>query len=252
MTASGDRPLIAKTAAFLLVGNELLSGKTQEQNLIELARVLRALGISLIRVVIVPDEVATIAREVRELRARADVVFTSGGVGPTHDDVTIEAVAEAFGVDVIEHPDLVALVRERYAAACTEVHLRMARVPRGARLVSVVDIHWPTTLVENVFVLPGVPEIFRMKLDAVRAHLASQEPFVSRAVFVKSEEAELKTLLDRLVAKYPNVDVGSYPKWFEPAYNTKITFDSRDADAVDRAVGEFVASCDPSDVVRMQ
>lgn len=252
MTANTEGPLIAQTAALLLIGNELLSGKTQEQNLIELARVLRALGIPLTRAVVVPDDRAIVAREVRELSAFAGVVFTSGGVGPTHDDVTIEAVAEAFGVEVIEHPDLVHLVRERYGSACTPAHLRMARVPRGARLVSVVDIHWPTTLVGNVFVLPGVPEIFRMKLDAVRAHLAGLEPFVSRAVFLKTEEAEIKTLLDRVVAEHPDVDVGSYPKWFEPAYSTKVTFDSRDAGAVERALSAFVASCNPAEVVRVQ
>lgn len=247
-----DERLVASTAAALIIGNELLSGKTQEANLIELARVLRAIGIPLIRAVVVPDDIDVIAAQVRELRTLAGVVFTSGGVGPTHDDVTIEAVARAFDVDVVLDPALADLVRSRYGEACTESHLRMARVPRGARLVSAVDIQWPTTLMGNVFVLPGVPEIFRMKLDAVRAHLAGKVPFVSRAVFLKSEEAGIKPLLDRVVEKYPDVDVGSYPKWFEPAYSTKVTFDSRDAEAVERALLDFVASCDPAEVVRIQ
>lgn len=251
MTEIRREPLVASTAAALIVGNELLSGKIQEQNLVELARVLRALGIRLTRCVMVPDDVTVIANEVRSLRASADVVFTSGGVGPTHDDVTIEAVAMAFGVEVIYHPVLEALVRERYGETCTEAHLLMARVPSGARLVSAVDVHWPTTLVENVFVLPGVPEIFRMKLDAVRAHLVGHTPFVSRAVFLKSEEATIKPLLDRVVHQHPTVDVGSYPKGFEPAYNTKVTFDSQDAAAVDLAVEDFVSSCSAGDVVRV-
>jgi molybdenum cofactor synthesis domain-containing protein len=243
---------VAETAALLLIGNELLSGKTQDQNLIELSRVLRALGIRLVRAVVVSDDVGVISREIRALRTMADVVFTSGGVGPTHDDVTIDAVAQALDWDVIEHPDLVRLLREHYGESITSAHLRMARVPRGARLVSVVDIHWPTTLADNVFVLPGVPEIFRMKLDAVRAHLVGQRPFLSRAVFLKSEEVALKPLLDRIVAQNPDVEIGSYPKWFEPTYNTKITFDSRNADAIERAVAGFLAGCEPADVVRVE
>jgi molybdenum cofactor synthesis domain-containing protein len=252
MTEPANEPLVASTAAALIIGNELLSGKVQEENLIALARMLRGLGVELSRAVIVSDDVRSIAEDLRALRARADVVFTSGGVGPTHDDVTIEAVALAFEVEVVTDPTLESLIRTRYGAACTQAHLQMARVPRGARLVSVADVQWPTTLVGNVFVLPGVPEIFRMKLDAVRAHLVGRVPFVSRAVFLKSDEAGIKLLLDQVVAKHPDVDVGSYPKWFEPAYSTKVTFDSRDAAAVERAVGDFVASLSPSDVVRIQ
>lgn len=252
MTVGKEDRLVAHTAALLLIGSELLSGKTQEQNLVELGRVLRGLGIPLTRAVVVPDDLAVVAREVRELREAAGVVFTSGGVGPTHDDITIDAVAEAFAVDVVEHPELVRLVRERYGDQCSPTHLRMARVPQGARLVSVVDIQWPTTLVGNVFVLPGVPEIFRMKLDAVRSHLTGLTPFVSRAVFLKSEEASIKLLLDRVVAEHPDVEVGSYPKWFEPSYSTKVTFDARDESAAERALSAFVASCNPSEVVRIQ
>lgn len=245
-------PLVASTAAALIIGNELLSGKIQEENLIALARMLRGLGVQLTRAMIVSDDVDGIAEDVRALRQRADVVFTSGGVGPTHDDVTIEAVAKAFGVSVVRDPKLEQMIRDRYGASCTEAHLQMARVPEGARLVSAVDIQWPTTLVGNVFVLPGVPEIFRMKLDAVRAHLRGSAPFVSRAVFLKSEEASIKPLLDRVVARHAEVEVGSYPKWFDAAYSTKVTFDSRDAAAVERAVVEFVESCSPGDVVKVE
>jgi molybdenum cofactor synthesis domain-containing protein len=252
MSERTNDPLVASTAAALIIGNELLSGKVQEENLITLARMLRGLGIVLARAVIVVDDVPSIAEDIRVLRARADVVFTSGGVGPTHDDVTIEAVALAFGVDVVTDPTLEGMLRSRYGAACTEAHLQMARVPRGARLVSTVDVQWPATLVGNVFVLPGVPEIFRMKLDAVRSHLIGRVPFVSRAVFLKSDEAGIKPLIDQVVAKHPDVEVGSYPKWFEPAYSTKVTFDARDGAAVERAVGDFVASLSPSDVVRIQ
>ncbi|HLV64427.1 MAG TPA: molybdopterin-binding protein [Polyangiaceae bacterium] len=244
--------LSARTASAIVIGNELLSGKVQESNLLELSRVLRTLGIRLVRAVIVPDEVPVIRAEVEALRKSSDVVFTSGGVGPTHDDVTVQAVAEAFGVEAVVDPTLEKLLRESYGERLSEAHLRMALVPRGATLVSVSDIKWPTTLMHNVFMLPGVPEIFRMKLDAVRAHVSGPRPFVSRAVFLALEEAEIKTPLDGVVAAHPEVEIGSYPKWFDPRYRTKITFDAHDASAVDAALADFVARCDPAVIVGVE
>ena len=248
---SPSAPLVASTASMLIIGNEILTGKIQELNLIELARMLRALGIRLERALVVTDDIDLIAEELRVLKARSDVVFTSGGVGPTHDDVTIEGVARAFEVEVVSEPQLEDMIRKSYGGACTEAHLRMALVPKGARLVSARDVQWPTTLVGNVFVLPGVPEIFRMKLDAVRAHLVGREPFVSSAVYLTSDEPSIKDQLDAVVEKHPDVEVGSYPKWFEPTYRTKVTFDSRDAEAVARAVKDFVALFQPEEVVRV-
>jgi molybdenum cofactor synthesis domain-containing protein len=234
-------PLAATTAAALLIGNELLSGKVHESNLIELARTLRALGVRLERVVMVLDDIDTIAREVRALSDTFDVVFTSGGVGPTHDDVTIDAVARAFGVPATMDPTTERLLRNAYGERCTEGHLRMALVPDGAELATTADVTWPTVLMKNVWILPGVPEIFRMKLAVVRAWVCGPERFVSKAVFTKLEEAELKPLLDHVVAEHAGVEVGSYPKWFDPTYKTKITFDSRNAEHVDAALASFLA-----------
>lgn len=243
---------IAETAAALVIGNELLSGKIQESNLIELARMLRALGVRLIRAVFVPDDIDVIARAVRELSASADVLFTSGGVGPTHDDVTVEAVARAFDVRAVIEPTLAALLREVYGERCSEAHLRMALVPEGAELVSSADVRWPTPLMKNVYVLPGVPEIFRMRLDAVRQHLQGPRPFVSRAVFLNLDEPELTPTLNQVVAAHPDVEIGSYPKWFDPKYKTKITFDGADADAVARALAAFVAQFEAGEIVRVE
>jgi molybdenum cofactor synthesis domain-containing protein len=236
----------------LVIGNELLTGKIQEQNLIELARLLRALGIRLVKASIVLDDVKELAREVRELAASVDVVFTSGGVGPTHDDVTVEAVALAFGVEIATDPNLEHLLRATYGDRLNDAHLRMALVPEGARLVSTEDVKWPTILMRNVFLLPGVPEIFRMKLDAVRRHLRSNQPFFSNAAYVLREEAELKGLLDAVVAAHSEVDVGSYPKWFEPTYRTKVTFDSRNEAAARRALSDFIGRLLPAEVVRVE
>jgi molybdenum cofactor synthesis domain-containing protein len=229
-----------KSAAALVVGNELLSGKVQDENVVALARTLRALGITLRRVVMVLDDVDTIVEEVRRLSSEHDVVFTSGGVGPTHDDLTVEAVARAFGRRVVQNPTMEAMLRAHYRERCTDGHLRMALVPEGADLAVSKEVTWPTIIVQNVWLLPGVPEIFRMKLGVVRERLAGGIPFVSRAVFTMMDEGHLKPLLDAVVAAHPDVEIGSYPRWADPSYRTKLTFDGRHADSVAAAVDAFV------------
>jgi molybdenum cofactor synthesis domain-containing protein len=230
----------AQTAALLIVGNELLSGKVLEANLQPLAQTLRALGIRLARVSVLPDELGVLTTEIRTLAREHDVLFTSGGVGPTHDDVTIDAVANAFGTRATFDPTLIELVKRAYGERSTEDHLRLARVPEGAALATSPDGAWPTPVFENVWMLPGVPEVFREKLATVRAWLAGPEPFVSRAVYTRIEEASLVRLLDTIVAAHPLVEIGSYPRWFEPSYRTKITFDARSRDAVEAATQAFL------------
>jgi len=232
------------TAAVLVVGNEILSGKVEEANVAVLARELRRLGILLRRVVIVMDEVDAIAHEVRELSAAHDWVFTSGGVGPTHDDVTIEAVAKAFDVRVVSSPEMEGMLRAHYGERCTEGHLRMALVPEGAALEVSTEVTWPTIRLRNTWLLPGIPEVFKMKLPVVVARIGgagTASAFVSHAVYVKMDEGVLKPLLDRVVAAFVDVSVGSYPKWLDPTYKTKVTFDGRDEARVLAARDAFVA-----------
>jgi len=232
------------TAAVLVVGNEILSGKVDEANVAVLARELRRLGVLLRRVVVVMDEVDAIAKEVRELSAAHDWVFTSGGVGPTHDDVTIEAVAKAFGVRVVSSPEMEGMLRAHYGERCTEGHLRMALVPEGAALEVSAEVTWPTIRLGNTWLLPGIPEVFRMKLPVVVARIrgaGAASAFVSHAVYVKMDEGVLKPMLDAVVAAFADVSVGSYPKWLDPAYKTKVTFDGRDEARVLAARDAFVA-----------
>ena len=232
------------TAAVLVVGNEILSGKVDEANVAVLARELRRLGILLRRVVVVMDEVDVIAKEVRELSAAHDWVFTSGGVGPTHDDVTIEGVAKAFGVRVVSSPEMEGMLRTHYGERCTEGHLRMALVPEGAALEVSAEVTWPTIRLGNTWLLPGIPEVFRMKLPVVVARIGGAgtvSAFVSHAVYVKMDEGVLKPMLDRVVGAFVDISVGSYPKWLDPAYKTKVTFDGRDEARVLAARDAFIA-----------
>src|ERR1044071_2910963 len=223
-------------AAALVVGNELLSGKVRDENVFALAIALRKLGITLDRVVMVLDDIDVIAREVRQLSETHDVVFTSGGVGPTHDDLTVEGVARAFGVPIVRNARMDAMLRAHYRERCTEGHLRMALVPEGAELATNDEVTWPAVIMRNVWLLPGVPEIFRMKLALLRERLVAGTPFVSRSVYTNMDEGELKELLDEVVREHSGVEVGSYPKWSDPSYRTKLTFDGRDAAAVESAL----------------
>jgi molybdenum cofactor synthesis domain-containing protein len=247
-----ERGTEVRTAAALIIGNELRSGKIADRNLIVLARALRGVGVKLARVVMVLDELDVIAGEVRTLAASHDFVFTSGGVGPTHDDVTIEGVALAFGSSVVVAEVMATRLRDHYGDRITDGHLRMARIPEGARLASSESVPWPTVVMRNVWVLPGVPEIFEMKIPLIENELRGGKPFVSLAVLTSLDEGVLKPLLDEVVELHRDVEVGSYPRWMDSEFRTKLTFDGTDGDRVRAARDAFVASLPSSALVRVE
>lgn len=241
-----------RTAALLVIGNEILSGKVQDANVLVLSVMLRRLGISFRRVVMVLDDVPTIAAEVRALSGAHDFVFTSGGVGPTHDDVTMDGVAAAFDVDVVIDQDMEAMLRTHYGDRLKDGHLMMARVPRGSEQRSTAEVRWPVTQMKNVWVLPGIPEIFRMKLSIIEPLLGADEPYLSRAVYTNLDEGTLKPLIDEVVSAYPKVDVGSYPTWGNASYKTKVTFDGKDRDELAAASARFLASLPAGEPQRVE
>ncbi len=243
---------VVETAAFLAIGNELLSGKVVEANLAPLAKTLRALGIQLSTAEILLDDVPTLASAIARLSAAYGVVVTSGGVGPTHDDVTIEAVARAFERRVVRDATLVELVRQTFGDRTTEAHLRFADIPEGAELRRAPDVSWPTPVVENVWILPGVPEVFRMKLATLRTWVVGPRPFVSRALVLTRDEVDLKDSLDAVVAAHPAVSIGSYPALFNPRYRTRITFDGTSDAAVVAALDDLRARVDPGSIVDVE
>lgn len=241
-----------RTAAALIIGNEILTGKTREQNLHVLARELRLLGIALRRVIICADDIDVIAEDLRALRRHHDWVFTSGGVGPTPDDMTLPAVAKAFDRPLERSEAIEGLIRGYWGDRVTDGHLRMADVPAGAELLSNAEVPWPVITIENVCVLPGVPEIFRIKLRMLREKLGSDKPFVSRAIFTRCDEGTIASLLEELGRHHPAVEIGSYPRWRDPDYKVKLTFDGLDQDAVDRAVEACLEALSEDVVVRVE
>lgn len=253
---------MARTAAALVIGNEVLSGKIQDTNSHDLARFLRRHGVELRRIVTVPDEPEVIIDALRALRASGvDWIFTSGGIGPTHDDVTIESVARALDRSVRSHPALAEALRAHFGERCTEAHLRMANTVEGTALhVGDPPAIWPAMQVDNVFVLPGIPQLFRVHLDLV-SHVvrAGEGAFVTAAVLCRCDEPSITARIDQVVAAHPAIAIGSYPRWTddndassagdERAYSVKITFDGRDPGAVNAAAEQFAALLEPDAIV---
>src|SRR5688572_22437756 len=236
-----------KTAGIILIGNEILSGKIADANAAYLCRELRALGVDVRRITVIPDEVQLIAEVVAEFSRDFDVVFTSGGVGPTHDDVTLEGVARAMTAPVVRDPVLADLIQRYSRGPVTEAALRMADIPDGAELVGGESVRFPTVLMRNVYVLPGVPEIFRAKFDALRERFRDQ-PIHLKNVFVTIGEGTLADYLNRLLGDFPLLQLGSYPEFSNPEYKVKVTLESRDRGYVEQALADFLARL-PADVV---
>ena len=243
---------MTRTAAALIIGNEILSGKIVDTNTTFLARTLFELGIELRRVVVCPDEVETIAKDLSALRAAHDLVFTSGGVGPTHDDVTIDGVAASFDRPVVRSEAVEKMIRHYYGDRATEAHFRMANMPEGGEMIRSSEAPWPTVVIENVFVLPGVPEIFELKLSDLRKRLDWGHEFHSQAVYTLSGEGEIASLLERIAKDFPTVMVGSYVKWKAEDYRTKVTFDGNDPDSVSKAADTLVKELAADQFVRRE
>jgi molybdenum cofactor synthesis domain-containing protein len=240
-----------QTAGLIVIGNEILSGKVVDTNSAFLAQQLRALGVSLRRMVVIPDEVDRIADEVRAMRQTVDVLFTSGGVGPTHDDVTMAGIALGLGRSVIRHPTLERQLREYFGTDLNEARLKLAEVVDGTELEYHGNQSFPTFRVENIYILPGIPEIFRDKVLALRSRFAS-DPFHLRIVYTREMESSIAEYLNQTLAQFPELLLGSYPKLNDPDYQVRITLESKDRQYVERALAALLTMLPPSAVVRTE
>lgn len=219
------------TAGLVVIGNEILTGKITDTNTPYLCRELSFLGVALRRISTIPDDFEQIGREVRTFSEAYTHVFTSGGIGPTHDDVTIPAIAAAFGVEAQVHPRLERAIRQRYGKRCTEAHLLMARVPEGAELIELEGLYMPQVKFRNVFILPGVPELFQYKFNAIK-HRFRGRPSELRQLFLRADEGSVAAALRETEERHPGVLIGSYPSFFNSDYSLKVTLEGRDADTV--------------------
>jgi molybdenum cofactor synthesis domain-containing protein len=237
-------PARAPTAAIVVIGDEILSGKFTEENAAFLIGELRALGVALRRVVVIPDELDDIAAAVPPLADRFDHVFTSGGVGPTHDDVTIDGLAKGFATDVVTEPELERRVRAYWGERLAPANLRLARVPRGSTLVWGDGTTWPVVAYRNVYILPGVPRLFRRKFLDIRERFRAAPVTLAR-VWLDAEEGTIAPDLDAVVAAHPAVRVGSYPRFEEKDFQVLVTLEGADAAAVAAAADDLAARLAP-------
>jgi molybdenum cofactor synthesis domain-containing protein len=242
---------MAKTAGILIIGSEVLSGKVTDQNSPFLAQELRGLGVEVRRILTIPDELPVIVREVRELARDHDLVFTTGGVGPTHDDVTIAAIAQAFARPLVRHPLLEGVLRRHYGEAITPAQLRMADVPEGSRLVGKGDVGFPVVALENVFIFPGIPESVRRKFGRIREEFR-EAPYTLRRIFLRCDEGEIAAELYRALDRFPALQLGSYPILHQPDHRVVLTLESKQQDEVDRAVQFLVDHLPAAAVVRVE
>lgn len=231
------RPPRDVTACVIVIGNEVLSGRTRDANVQMLGGGLAAVGVRLREVRIVPDDAPVIIETVNECRARFDYVFTTGGIGPTHDDITAECIAEAFGLELEQNAEAVRRLRDHYGVGdLNEARLRMARVPRGAVLIDNPVSQAPGFRVGNVFVLAGVPRIAQAMFDGVKGSLAGGLPVVSRSVAAYLKEGDLAAPLAAVQDAFPAVELGSYPFVRNDRLGVSIVGRGTDPAVVDQAV----------------
>jgi molybdenum cofactor synthesis domain-containing protein len=218
------------TAGLLVIGDEILSGRTKDKNIGYIAEYLTAVGIELKEVRVVADEEDIIIEALNALRSRYAYVFTTGGIGPTHDDITADAVAKAFGVSIDYHPEAVALLRARFGGAdLNEARMRMARVPAGAELVHNKVSTAPGFRIGNVFVMAGVPTIMQAMLDFVAPTLKTGAKVLSETVRADAREGDIGGPLAEVAKAHPGTMIGSYPFFDEKrGPNTNIVVRSRD------------------------
>jgi molybdenum cofactor synthesis domain-containing protein len=228
------------TAGIVIIGDEILSGKFADENAAFLIQELRELGVRLRRIAVIPDDVEDIATTVADFSRRFDHVFTSGGVGPTHDDVTMAGVARAFGTRVIVEPELAAAIRAHFGPELAERNLRLAEVPEGAELIADPVMKWPVAAYKNVYILPGVPSLFRRKFGAIRERFRAA-PFAVARIYCSADEGALAPHLDAVVAAFPSVAIGSYPRFEEPRFRVLVTLESKTADDVAAAAAALRA-----------
>ena len=230
------------TAALVVIGDEILSGRTEDKNIAQVARWLNGQGIRLVEVRVVPDQEQAIADSVNALRPAHDYVITTGGIGPTHDDITVDSIAAAFGVPVIVHPEARAILEEYYRdrpPGLTEARLRMARVPEGAELIPNPTSGAPGVRMGNVYILAGVPNIAAAMLAALDGRLEGGKPMVSVTVRAHVAESDVAALLKQVQDEHPGVSVGSYPFYKEGNFGADFVVRSDDEALANACAGEL-------------
>ena len=235
------------TACLIIIGNEILSGRTQDKNLAYIADKLNGVGVRLMEVRVIPDIEDTIVATVNACRPQFDYIFTTGGIGPTHDDITAAAIARAFGVKLIRHPEAVRLLEESYATRdvpLNEARLRMADIPEGGTLIRNLATAAPGFKIGNVHVMAGVPRIMQSMLENILPTLQGSAPMASASISTNLPEGTIADGLAAIQLRFPEVEIGSYPHFVEGGgYSTTLVsraYDKAQAEAATAAIAELI------------
>ena len=224
---------MAKTAGIIIIGDEILSGKVQDGNAFFMAQELWSHGVKLCKISVIADSVDEIAEEVRKFSGRFDYVFTSGGIGPTHDDITIEGISKAFNVRTVIDPTLKGVLETRQGTL-SPAQLRMAEVPEGAELFNDDSLSFPLIKFRNVFIFPGIPQLLRKKFIALEKVFHEPVIFLKK-IYVNESETRIAPVLNKIVKRYQKVKIGSYPIMENKDYSVMITLESLDASSLSSA-----------------
>ena len=226
------------SACILVIGDEVLSGRTEDKNINFIAKRCDNIGVSVNEVRIIPDDKETIKNTVLECYKKFDYIFTTGGIGPTHDDITTECIASAFNLDVEINPEALKRLKDHYKKSNVELNdarIKMAKIPKGAKLIDNPVSSAPGFIVENIFVLPGVPKIMQAMFDGIEDKIRGATNIVSETIIVHSAEGEIAKLLENIQEKYLNISIGSYPYFRPPEVGTNIVLRSTDQNLINEA-----------------
>ena len=240
-----------KTAAIVVIGNEVLSGKVLDQNSPYLVGELRQLGVHVQRIAVIPDQVEVIAEEIAFCKNRFDWVFTSGGIGPTHDDVTMEGLATGVGRPLICHPVLERFLKKIYPGTLNAAQQKLTFVPEGVDFVYAEGIRIPILHFENIYVFPGVPSLLMKKFSAIKERFRGS-PFYLSKIFLVEEEYKIAQHLHQTLEKFPYLLIGSYPIMEHPDYRVVITMESKERDYLEGASAFLLSMLDEKSVFKME
>jgi FAD synthetase len=241
---------MGKTIGIIIIGDEILSGKIHDNNSFFMAKELWLHGLHVRRICIIPDNVDEIAQEVHNFSQMFDYVFTSGGIGPTHDDVTIEGISKAFNVKPVIHDTLREILEQRHTTPTPE-QLKMAEVPEGAELVNDGTLAFPLIKCQNVFIFPGIPEFLRKKFSVI-VNLFHEPPILMKKVYVKENESTIASILNEILNHLTDVKIGSYPVVDNRDYQVMITFESLHESHLDTAVRMLLEKLPQEKIVRSE
>lgn len=242
---------MAKTAGIIIIGDEILSGKVQDHNSHFMVKELRQHGVDVRRISVIPDDVQEIATEVKKFSGRFDYVFTSGGIGPTHDDVTIAGIAKAFNVRLILKDFIKRFLHKRYGRKLTPEQLKMAEVPEGAELIKDETIAFPLLIFKNIYILPGIPTFLEKKFLIIEK-LFHEQPILLKKVFLKEYEPEIAPHLNAVVKSHKGVKIGSYPVVGNKDYYVMVTLESLNEENLNSALNDLLQKIPKKKIIKIE